>query len=171
MIKVLENGFIEVDITSEMLEKAKLLQDENTVDTKNTLMRDVGGLIGNIGEVVFHTVFPKSCRANTFHYDFIWNRETIDIKTKTCTSIPKFEYDNSIFKYQKQNCDKYVFIRITQDYKKAWIVGMISKENFYKEANLMKKGEIDPRNNFKFLADKYNLPISKLKQIGDMYAL
>ena len=41
----------------------------------------------------------------------------------------------------------------------------LNKEDYFKKATFMKKGEIDPSNNWKVSTDCYNLPINKLNNI------
>lgn len=171
MIKVLKNGFIEVDIPEEMVDKAKR-STINVINSKNTLIKDdTSSVIGTLGELMFKLVFPNAIQANTFNYDFIWNQKTIDIKTKTTSSnVPKETYENSIFAYQSRFiCDEYVFINVSRDYKKGWILGKIDKKDYLSKAKLYKKGDVDKNNGFVFKADKYNLAISELEKIGKLY--
>ena len=163
--KLNKSGFVEVKITKEMLEEATKLATKNYVNTKNSLLKGEGNIIGALGEVVFKTVYPQVIVCNTFDYDFILNQKTIDIKTKTCNSTPQPEFDNSIFAYQKQKCDEYVFIRILKDNSKAWILGSIPKVEYYKKATFIPKGHVDSSNGFVNKADKYNLKISELNKM------
>jgi hypothetical protein len=47
-------------------------------------------------------------------------------------------------------------------------IGEISKQNFYKEATLYRKGDIDYNNGYTFKADCYNLQISQLSPCHDI---
>ena len=65
----------------------------------------------------------------------------IDVKTKRCTSKPKSYYDCSIAKTSlHQKCDKYVFVRIEwhkerpDEWKNAWILGELSKKDYFKKS-------------------------------------
>ena len=51
---------------------------------------------------------------------------------------------------------------------KGWLLGYINKKDYFNEAVLLKKGHIDPSNNWKVLTDCYNLPINKLNSIEDL---
>ena len=46
---------------------------------------------------------------------------------------------------------------------KGWVLGYMEKEEYFNKATLLKKGQVDPSNNFTVKADCYNLPISKLR--------
>ena len=47
---------------------------------------------------------------------------------------------------------------------KEWL----TKEEYFDKANLLKKGEIDPSNNFTVKADCYNLKISELRKMKEI---
>jgi hypothetical protein len=61
-----------------------------------------------------------------------------------------------------------VFVRILTDLSKAWILGSISKKEYYAKATRYKKGQVDPSNGFTFRTDCYNLEISKLEPINEI---
>jgi hypothetical protein len=61
-----------------------------------------------------------------------------------------------------------VFVRILTDLSKAWILGGISKQSFYKKATLYRKGDVDSDNGFMFKADCYNLKIDKLSPVHEI---
>jgi hypothetical protein len=118
-----------------------------------------------LGEIVVQRVLGADF-ANTFNYDLIHEGKRIDVKTKRCTTVPRAEYDCSIAAHgTNQDCDEYVFVRILTNMKRAWILGSISKSEFYEKARRYSKGDVDPSNNFTFRADAYNLPIKELKSI------
>ena len=48
-------------------------------------------------------------------------------------------------------------------YTKAWILGEYDKEQYFKDAKFLKKGQIDGDNGFRVKADCYNMPINKLR--------
>jgi hypothetical protein len=68
----------------------------------------------------------------------------------------------------KQACDIYVFTRVLKDMTKGWILGWLNKEDYFNSAIFLKKGQVDPSNNWKVLTDCYNLPIHKLNNIEDL---
>jgi hypothetical protein len=51
---------------------------------------------------------------------------------------------------------------------KGWILGWLNKEDYFKAALFLKKGHIDPSNNWKVLTDCYNLPINMLNDIEEL---
>ena len=61
-----------------------------------------------------------------------------------------------------------MFVRVLSDLTRAWILGSISKPDFYKKATLYRKGDIDSNNGFVFKADCYNLSIDKLSPVHEI---
>ena len=51
---------------------------------------------------------------------------------------------------------------------KGWLLGYLSKEDYFKSATALNKGDIDPSNNWKVRTDCFNLQISKLKPIEEL---
>jgi hypothetical protein len=134
---------------------------------KNSITNGEGNVIGFLGEILVADLIDGRLK-NTFDFDIIKDEMTIDVKTKSCTGEPKPHYQCSVAAFNiKQKCDIYLFVRILDDLSAAWILGWCSKEKFYKNATFNKKGTIDKTSpaKWKFKADCYNLPISKLKQI------
>ena len=108
--------------------------------------------------------------SNTYDYDLIYHGAKIDVKTKECTSPPKDFYECSVAAYNtKQKCNAYVFTRICQD--TCWILGWMPKQSYFEKATFLKKGQIDPSNNFVVRADCYNLPIIRLKDIDHLISI
>ena len=158
-------SIIEIDVTGDQLLRArKLASDMGRLN--NSITNGAGNLAGFIGEVVVCDKM-KAKHENTFDYDIIdrlGNR--IDVKTKRCNSEPKPEYDCSIAAIgTKQECDAYVFVRVLNIYTKAWILGKLSKKDYFEKARYCKRGEVDEDNKFKFRADCYNVKIGELEQL------
>lgn len=142
--------------------KAKAMGELN-----NSITRGNGNVYGFLGEILVAEYIDGKLK-NTYDYDIVKENFTIDVKTKTCTSPPQPHYYCSVAAYNiRQKCDFYFFVRIMEDFSKAWILGGCSKGYFYKKAQFNKKGTIDKSSSFKwrFKADCYNLPINKLKKI------
>ncbi len=158
---------IEVAITESMksrsLEKAQQMGSLN-----NSILSGAGNYVGFLGEEIANTIIGGDI-ANTIHYDISKHFTKFDVKSKKTSVTPKKYYDCSVADFNiDQICDFYVFTRILNDYSKGWILGFISKERFYEESRFMKKGQIDGTNNFKVLADCYNIEIQKLTPISEL---
>ena len=78
-------------------------------------------------------------------------------------------YDCSIAAHgTKQKCDMYVVVRVLNDFSRAWILGKITKDEYFKKATFHKKGSVDPDNKFRFKADCYNVAIEDLESIDNL---
>lgn len=132
---------------------------------KNSITKGEGNMAGMLGEIVVANHI-NGLISDTYDYDIISPKGyKIDVKTKQCTSKPLPHYECSIAAYNTtQECNYYVFVRILNSLKIAWICGYIEKNEYFSLAKLYKKGYIDESNGMTFSADAYNLPISQLKQ-------
>lgn len=153
----------EVKITEEMLQEA-IKKAENLPSLKNSIRSGAGNLVGFLGEIVAKEVLGGSLK-NTYDYDLVLDcGKTVDVKTKETSFKPKPHYECSVASFNtKQKCDYYAFVRVDLKKNLAWFLGVYKKEDYYKDSRLLKKGEIDPSNNFTVKADCYNLEIRHLK--------
>jgi hypothetical protein len=100
---------------------------------------------------------------NTFDYDLVVNDKKVDVKTKQTSVKPLPHYECSIAKLNtKQKCDAYAFVRILNDFSKGWYLGVLTKEDYYDKATFLRKGDVDPSNNYTVKADCYNVRIDEL---------
>jgi hypothetical protein len=156
-----------IDITGEDIKEAKLLAN-NMGTLQNSITKGQGNVHGFLGEIIT-SKFLKSKLNNTYDYDIIHNNLKIDVKTKRVTTPPRDYYECSVASLNtKQLCDIYVFTRVLKDMTKGWLLGYINKKDYFDKAVLLKRGDIDPSNNWKVLTDCYNLPINKLNNIENL---
>jgi len=153
---------IEIDISVEQLDKARKLSTKMG-KLPNSITNGGGNLAGFIGEVVVTDLLNAEIK-NTYDYDIVdSNGSKIDVKTKRCNSEPKDHYECSIASHgTKQKCNEYIFVRVLNNLTKAWVLGRISKNDYFENSTYHNKGDIDPDNGFKFRSSCYNLPINKL---------
>lgn len=158
---------IEVLITDEMLEIANN-KAQKLGQLRNSITRGDGNVAGYLGELVVKSLMGGEIK-DTRDYDIVFpNGIRADVKTKRCTSKPSEYYECSISDYNTmQKCDRYIFVRVLKDYKKAWVLGWYPKDQYYTEATFIQQGQIDPSNNWRAKCDCWNLPISSLKKIED----
>lgn len=145
----------------------------------NSITSGEGNLAGFIGEFVAAREIGAEVN-NTYEYDLLAFGKKIDVKTKRCTSRPKDFYECSIAAYNtKQKCDIYLFARMLwlkqqpNHWERGWLLGWLPKEEYFEKATFLRKGQIDPSNNFVVKADCYNLAIAKLNDLetlGEEYA-
>lgn len=156
---------LEVAITQEM-KKSALQKAQELPSLKNSITSGQGNLVGFLGEEVVKSVLGGTLN-NTYDYDLVLNSgKTVDVKTKKTGFEPKPHYECSVAEYNtKQKCDYYAFVRVDDQRDRAWFLGVYEKDAYYKDAKLLKKGDVDPSNNFVVKANCYNLPIYKLQEL------
>ncbi len=153
----------ELEITLDMIDKARAKSTEMGV-LKNSILRGNGNIAGFVGEQIALKCLGGEWQ-NTYEYDILMpDGKRIDVKTKQTSVAPLPEYDCSIAKFNtKQECDSYAFVRVKKDLTIGWYLGTIGKDAFFDKARFMKKGTVDPSNNYKVQADCYNLKIKDLE--------
>lgn len=153
---------IEITPTKEQIDEARLTAG-NTAGLQGSITKGGGSPAGALGEIVVRDYLNYK-QANTAHYDLYTDQGIrIDVKTKRCTSPPKPFYECSIAAHGTgQECDEYIFVRVLNNLTRAWILGRITKDEYYSKAVRYKRGDRDERNNFTFKSDCYNLEISEL---------
>jgi len=158
---------IEIPINDDYMRRAR--EKASTVGIlQGSITGGTSNVVGAIGEIIVADSIEAK-QINTYDYDLIKDGVRIDVKTKRCNTKPLPNYDCSVPLHgTKQDCDAYVFVRILTDLSKAWILGGISKQSFYKEATLYRKGDVDSDNGFMFKADCYNLKIDKLSPVHEI---
>ena len=153
---------IELTATQDDITKAKQMADEMGV-IRNSIEKGGGSPAGFLAEIVVARHLG-AIQFNTYQYDLITlSGDTIDVKAKRTRVPPKPYYECSIAAYNtKQRCDYYAFCRVLNDLRVVWLLGIISKAEYFKKATKRLKGEYDSNNDFTFKVDCYNLPISEL---------
>jgi len=159
----------EVDINPDWIKLAtKKSKDMGAL--RESITKGAGNVAGFIGELAVYDLMGGIYRP-TFNYDIVVSGKKYDIKTKRCTSTPLLNYECSIAgSNPNQKCDFYIFTRVLENYKTCWILGYISKEDFFKNARFCRRGDVDEKShmNWRFKADCYNLEIKELADITEL---
>ena len=153
---------IELEISGDQFIRArKKAIDMGTI--ANSITNGGGNLAGFIGEILV-TDYINAKEQNTYDYDIVdLVGNKIDVKTRRCNSEPKPHYDCSIAAHgTKQKCDMYVFVRVLNNFSKGWILGKITKDDYFSKAKYHKKGALDDDNKFRYKTNCYNVKISDL---------
>lgn len=132
---------------------------------KNSITQGDGNIAGYIGQMLVK-LFLDGEDVDCFDFDVLKDNVRYEVKTKRCKFKPKPEYACSVCAHNiRQDCDYYVFVRVTNDYKSAWILGKKNAKQYLKESKYCKKGEIDPDSNlgWTFKENCYNLKINNLE--------
>lgn len=156
---------IQIKITPEIIARAKK-KAASVGNLQGSITGSLSNVVGAIGEIIVQD-YAGGIEANNKDYDLLVGNRRVDVKTKRCNTTPSPNYDCSVAAHgSKQDCDSYVFVRILTDHSKAWILGEVSKDAFYKKATKYRRGDIDPANGFVFKADCYNLAIQELETVN-----
>lgn len=154
--------FVCVDITSEIYSRAKSRAD-NIGELRNSIRKGKGNLVGCIGEDVIKRYLDGSYARgkSKFNHDMLIEDHKIEIKSKERKHAPKLDWEASIAKSSShQEPDFYIFTSAEKSddkYTKLWILGYISREEFYEKARLIKAKNIDKSNWFRCKRDMYNI--------------
>ncbi len=126
--------------------------------------------VGLLGEEIVADYLGLDRKTDTQHYDFrTRNNVKIEVKTKKTKDnrMPKPHFEASFCdRNKRQRCDYYVFVRVSVNYEKAWILGQCHKQDFLIRAVRFKKGDYDPRNNYRVHTDCFNMYIADLNDIN-----
>jgi hypothetical protein len=153
---------IEINITQDMLDKAHN-KSEEMGRLNNSITKGKGNLVGFLGEQIALQVLGGTW-SNTYDYDLVTpDNKKVDVKTKQTTVTPLPYYECSVAKFNtSQKCDLYAFVRVKNTRDVGWFLGCMEHDEYYEKATFLKKGEVDPSNNFVVRADCYNLKIEDL---------
>ena len=154
---------LEVRVSDDILLQARDLA-EDLGKLHNSITSGQGNVAGFIGELIVADLLNAE-RQNTKDYDLVLpDGSTVDVKTKRTSVEPKTHYDCSVARFSlHQQCDKYAFCRVKNDYTVCWFLGLISHDKYFELARELKKGDIDPSNNYTVKADCFNLSIEDLQ--------
>lgn len=158
--------FLCIPITKEMKSRASRRAKSLGV-LKNSITKGDGNLAAYLAEDAIKVYLGGSYPQGEakYNHDVVVNGYMIEVKAKRRKTKPKLEYEVSIAKSSThQNPDFYIFASV--DEENVWLVGYISREEFFSRANFVKKGSIDQSNFFRCHRDMYNMVHSDLYPIS-----
>ena len=102
-------------------------------------------LYGYLGERVIFDLLQLSDIADEYNYDLLVCGKRIEVKSISTKVKPMPHYECLVNSYKedgvhKQDADFYVFLRIRNDMKVAWIVGYKNCKVFFNEGKFIPKG-------------------------------
>ena len=131
----------------------------------NSFTQGMGRMTGCLGEIVVNKFIKKSVYVcnYVFTHDLEHRHKRIEVKSKTCGSIPKPEYSVSVNGSSKKipDNDVYFFTRVRKDLMFVWIVGWLPTTKFFQVAQFKKRGEQDDHG-FTYKAAGYHTEMDKL---------
>ena len=158
---------IEVEYTREQYAEA-CARGLNLGKLRNSITKGKSNVWGMLGEQIV-AKYTGATLANTYQYDLLsLDGKRLEVKTKktTLTTPPKPHFECSVCEHNStQECDYYVFVRVSTNSNKAWICGQIEKKELKQKARFFRAGDVDPRNNYKVHASCWNLNIAELDPV------
>jgi hypothetical protein len=152
---------IVVSVTPEDIVISKIRAEELGV-LNQSILNGNGNLTGCIGETVVAKYLGTDITGN-YDHDIVWNGLRMEVKSKLTSVYPKKEYECSVAAANpNQKCDLYVFTRVHVDMDTAYILGYITKEDFFRKADRLYKGMVCGSNGFVVRENCYNVTISDL---------
>jgi len=137
----------------------------------NSFTRGAGRMTGFIGEIAFEKLYPlaKYVGDKSFTHDYVLGKKTIDVKSKTCTSIPKPDYTASVncLKSKPLGAKVYFFTRVRKDMMRAWLLGWQTSTSIQNKKNYKNRGESDSYG-FQYRVSGYHVPISSLRSSNSL---
>jgi hypothetical protein len=162
---------IEIPITQYLLDKTEEryanipLRNEQRLHRFGSEMKRI--FIGYLGETLVINYFRIPI-VDSYEFDIILFGEKIDVKTISCKFKPPSYYLCTVNScdlngIRKQKADKYMFVRVLEDYSKGWILGDIRCEEFFNKGKFIRKGETYAGIHFR-KSNAYVLPINQLNE-------
>lgn len=133
---------------------------------KNQVMDGARAYIGFLGEFIFVYVFGGVINDDNWQWDVLINNKRVDVKTKSCTTVPHGNYLADFPARQDYDCDSYYFIRVDIAKQTAYLLGGVSKEGMRKHGVFYRRGEFVKGSpiHFQYNCDSWAIPIDQLKQ-------
>ena len=169
-----QSQIVEVPISDQVRKICEAKAQDQGVLNNRTIVKGEGKASGIAGEFIVGKYLSSNLveyREGDRNYDFISRNRgiKIDVKTKSNSVMPRPDYDCTIPMYQNvQECDVYVFTRTSKDMTRGWINGWITKENFYKVAQVRRAGDSFNNNGRPTVKDHYVVRISDLRPIEEL---
>lgn len=129
--------------------------------------RGAGNMVGCLGEVAVSNYLRNSKYVgdSCFTHDVVYKNKCIDVKSKSCSSRPKFNYSAFV------NCkpgfipknDAYFFTRVKKDLSIVYLLGWMESSQLKNKAVFREKGDTDP-DGFVFRSSGFQLLIQELNK-------
>jgi|SRR6056300_1684032 hypothetical protein len=160
---------IEVTITENIMSEAKKRNEafyrKFGHSGTHRLNKNRQRMTGYLAEACIANLFPEIKYSEDYLVDFMLDENSIDSKAQGCNSKPLDYYSATLYEEQKnRDTNYYIFSRVKNDFSKAWICGVISKEKFFKIATLKNAGH--QTNNFVYDQSRYEV---QYRCLGNVY--
>lgn len=155
--------YIEVDVSERVREQAReAARKMGSLD--GSILKGEGNLASCIGKIVVAEYLEVECHIESQSYTLMYGGRRAAVKTTQSKGCPDTSFEAKVPKLNAKNqgCEIYIFVRVSYDYKKAWILGWYPKERFLEDAEEVEVGDFDPTNKWRASAACYTMDISEL---------
>ena len=125
--------------------KYNKIQLDSTRDKRQFASEGRRLLYGYLGEMIVMEYYGVG-DIDDYEYDIILGDYKTDIKSISCKFKPPLNYLATVNSCEidgdhRQDADIYMFVRIREDCKVAWLVGYVECERFFEMSKFINKGE------------------------------
>jgi hypothetical protein len=145
--------------------RLKALEYQKSLGTlKNSITEGKGTPAAYVGKMMVADYLGIHCVSRSYHENFVYYGDRINVKSVRCSSQPFGFYDVSItFDVDDfQNIDGFIFTRVSYNYRRVWICGYQSKKDHKEKSRKMRTGEVDLNNGYKCSKGCYKIQIKDL---------
>ena len=158
---------IKINITDQQIIEAQKLYNFKALN--NSITEGESQIYGALGEVMvmdFLRSLNKPVKyIGSYDYDLEINGKKIDVKTIKTDKEPTNDFNANISAFNtRQQTDFYLWCSVAESMKYGYIIGYLEKDEFYRIAELKKKGQID-WGKWVFKSDTYTTKVKNIKKI------
>lgn len=133
---------------------------------RDSFTKGKGNVYGALGEIVTRDLFVSKGHTvelvQEYEYDLIVDGCKVDVKTKRTSVTPEQHFNASVCaKNTRQSCDVYLFTRVLDDLSTCFLLGWMTRAEFFTRSFFLCKGEKD-RYGWTVHEDCFNVPIESL---------
>lgn len=168
------------EVTQEWIDRAWVTAND-VGELKRSMRGKQANFIGALGEIAFqqflddNLILWQDDRRNTRNDFVIYDKATVEVKTRDRTVYPKPNYECGVMGYnhKHQQADYFAFMS-TERSKESTVphyvhfLGACNLAQLKRYGRRMQKGHIDPSNNMEFKEDAVNMYIHQLTNPWDV---
>lgn len=156
---------ITLHTTPEQVREARELYEFGVL--RDSFTKGEGNVAGALGEIVTRDFFASLGHSvqlvQEYEYDLTVDGCKVDVKTKRTSVTPEPHFNASVCaKNTRQACDVYLFARVLDDLSTCFLLGWMTRAEFFTRAFFLCKGEKDAYG-WTVREDCFNTPIESLE--------
>lgn len=161
---------IVLNLTLRMIEAANV-KAERLGKLRNSILSGAGNIAGYVGQDAILAIYSKARSTDTYDYDVSIGVSTFEVKTKQRTVKPRPTFECAVpLANPNQATDFYMFVSLW-NFEKAYLLGYIKRDEFFKLARIQRKGDLDQNNGFVCKADCYSVKVNQLNDPEEIFKM